>query len=121
MTPDGSFTLAGHDWPVPAYETVDDFIDGLILMIDKGEHRQVYHIGTMEELTIAEVAQKVMATFGRIAEIIPQELPPGGTARRCPDIAKLRSLGFNPTIRLDDGLAKTATWYVAQARNRTAL
>ena len=29
MTPDGSFTLAGHDWPVPTYETVDDFVAGL--------------------------------------------------------------------------------------------
>jgi len=35
----------------------------------------------------------------------------GGTARRCPDISKLRRLGYAPRVALDAGLAKTVAWY----------
>jgi UDP-glucose 4-epimerase len=39
------------------------------------------------------------------------EAPAGATPRRCPDISKMRALGFDPRVDLMTGLARTADWY----------
>jgi dTDP-glucose 4,6-dehydratase/UDP-glucose 4-epimerase len=97
---------------------IDDFTSGLMTVIEKGAHLDIYHIGTMDEVSIAEIAQKVVHCFKREAELIFSELPTGGTQRRCPDIAKLRGLGFEPRLSLDDGLPSLVEWYVANADRR---
>jgi nucleoside-diphosphate-sugar epimerase len=77
-----------------AFVYISDFTDGLLRVLDRGEHMNVYNIGNPEEVTIAELAQMIGHLFGREIEIIPGELQPGGTLRRCPDISKLKNLGY---------------------------
>lgn len=112
-TPSGQipFQIQGDGKQTRAFIYIDDFIDGLMKVIEKGEHLNIYHIGNPEEVTIKEVAQKVVKYFGREAEIIHGQSMVGGTLRRCPDISKLHSLGFEPKISLDEGLEKTIEWY----------
>jgi UDP-glucose 4-epimerase len=45
-------------------------------------------------------------------------LQPGSTLRRCPDITKLRSLGFEPQTPLALGARKTVEWYRNHPRTR---
>lgn len=120
VTPEGPirFPIQGDGSQTRAFMHIDDCIDGLQLLIEKGEHRGIYHIGNPEELTIAEVARKVVARFGRDAEVISCDLPAGGTARRCPDIARMAALGFRPKIAFDQGLPGVVDWYVANAHLR---
>ena len=96
---------------IPPKWNIDDFIDGLMLVLDKGEHMNIYHIGTMEEMSIGAVAQEVGKYFGKEIEIVPGEKTKGGTPRRCPDIAKLKKLGYKPKIPFSEGLKITAKWY----------
>jgi nucleoside-diphosphate-sugar epimerase len=84
--------------------------------LDRGRHREIYNIGTSEEVTIAELARQTAAYFGREIEIVPGPPAEGSTPRRCPDIAKLASLGYAPKIELKQGLPVTAQWYVENAR-----
>jgi UDP-glucose 4-epimerase len=49
--------------------------------------------------------------FGREIYVVPGALKPGGVARRCPDIGKLRALGYSPRVTLKDGLEQTVRWY----------
>ena len=65
----------------------------------------------MEEISIKNVAREVAGYFGKGIEIIPGNLKEGSTKRRCPDITKLKNLGFNPKIPFKEGLKKTAKWY----------
>ena len=96
---------------------IDDFIDGLMTVMEKGEHHNVYHIGTMEEVTIESLAKMVGDYFGRRVAVVPGEPAPGGTERRCPDIHKLASLGYVPKWPLRDGLTVTARWYDENVRS----
>ena len=41
------------------------------------------------------------------------QLPEGGTSRRCPDITKLKSLGYVPKIKIDDGLPEVVDFYLS--------
>ena len=83
-----------------------------MLLVEKGEHLNIYNIGNPEEVSIAELVKRVFAHFGKTADLQPSEAPKGETSRRCPDISKLRALGFEPRISLNDGLRSLVDWYV---------
>jgi UDP-glucose 4-epimerase len=112
------FPIQGDGSQTRAFIHIDDFTDALILVLSKGEHLNIYHIGNPEELSIADVANKVVTHFGRDVEIIPGEAAPGGTDRRCPDIGKIKALGFEPKISFDDGLPSIANWYATNSDSR---
>lgn len=105
------FQIQGTGEETRAFVYIDDFIDGLMLAINKGEHLGIYHIGTQEEKSIAEIARLVGNYFEREITIVAGELQKGGTPRRCPDIHKLKMLGYAPKISLQEGIIKTAEWY----------
>jgi len=94
---------------------VDDLVAGVMVMRDKGEHLGIYHIGTGDEIAIAELARRIAAYAKRDIDIIPGAAQPGGTPRRCPDISKLAALGYKPRVPLSDGLPPTLNWYWQQA------
>ncbi len=98
-----------------AFIYIDDFLEGLKLVIDKGEHLGIYHIGTMDEVSIKELAKQIGYHFGRKIIVLPGELTKGSTKRRCPDISKLKKLGFKPKVSLKEGLQGTVKWYNAFA------
>jgi UDP-glucose 4-epimerase len=55
---------------------------------------------------------------GREVRPQPGPLQPGGTHRRCPDIRKLRALGYVPRVSLDQGLKSTIPWYLEKGAVR---
>jgi nucleoside-diphosphate-sugar epimerase len=109
------FRILGTGLETRAFVYIDDFTDGLMLLLDRGRHREIYNIGTEEEVTVAELARQIAAYFGRPIEIHNDPPAAGSTLRRCPDIAKLASLGYSPQIELARGLRLTAQWYVENA------
>jgi nucleoside-diphosphate-sugar epimerase len=113
-TPSGPvpFEIQGDGSQTRSFVHIDDFLDGLLLAIDNGGHREVYHIGTEEELCIRDVVHEVFRYFNREPDIIAGAAPAGGTMRRCPDITKLGNLGYDPKLSLAAGMKSIAEWYV---------
>lgn len=109
------FQIQGTGNETRAFCYIDDFIDGLMILLEKGDHLNIYHIGTEEERTILEVAQTISEYFKRAIKIKPGEKAKGGTTRRCPDTGKLQKLGYKPTWNFRDGVFKLAEWYVNQS------
>ncbi len=99
----------GHE--TRAFCEVRDFTRGLMAIVDKGEDQNVYHIGTDEEVSIRELATAIGRELGREIRIVPSEVRPGGTPRRCPALGKLRGLGYAPQLPLKEGLKASVTWY----------
>jgi len=106
------FPIQGSGEETRAFIHIDDFTDGVMTVIEKGEHLNIYHIGNPEELSIREVARSVVKYFGKEPEIIAGALQEGSTLRRCPNIDKLRALGFEPNINFSQGLPSIADWYI---------
>ncbi len=109
------FPIQGSGGESRSFVFIDDFIDGVMTVAEKGEHLGIYHIGTNEEITIREVVGMVGDLFGRRVNTVPGTLLAGSTLRRCPDISKIAALGYCPETKLKDGLPKLAQWYIANA------
>jgi nucleoside-diphosphate-sugar epimerase len=107
------FELQSNGRQTRSFCHVDDLVSGVMVMRAKGEHLGIYHIGTTEEITIADLAGRVAAHAGREIELIARPAPEGGTERRCPNIGKLGKLGYLPRVPLDAGLPSTVDWYWA--------
>jgi len=95
-----------------AFIYIDDFIDGLLKVYDKGENLNVYNIGTTNEISIIDLANKIAKYFEKKIKIIPGKIQKGSTKRRCPNINKISNLGFSPKYTIEEGIKLTADWYI---------
>ena len=57
------FPIQGTGKETRAFVFIDDFIDGLMLVLEKGKHLEIYNIGTTEEISIKDVAIEVGKYF----------------------------------------------------------
>jgi len=105
------FEIQGSGQETRSFCYVDDLVAGVMAMREKGEHLGIYHVGTMEEIAIADLARRMARLVGREIELVPGPAAAGGTQRRCPDISKLAKLGYKPRVPLDRGLKTTLDWY----------
>lgn len=90
---------------------VDDLVDGLVGAMESAQTAEPINLGNPSELTIREVAERVIALTGR-GRIVYRPLPVDDPKRRRPDIARARALfGFEPRITLDEGLPHTIEYF----------
>ena len=94
-----------------AFVHIDDLVKGVLRVLDAGEHLGIYHVGSAEEVTIADLARRIGLCFSREVRVVSGDLREGSTVRRCPDISKLRALGYEPQVPLSAGLPPTVRWY----------
>ena len=70
------------------------------------------NIGTGKELTIRELATKVIAAVNFRGELRWDARYPDGTPRKLTDVSKLHSLGWHHTVEIDDGIRRLYRWYI---------
>lgn len=107
------FPIQGNGQETRAFCYVDDAVDGILCMYEHGHDRQIYHIGNDEEVSIKLLAKQVGQTMGLALDVQPAAAAAGGTVRRCPDITKMRQLGYEPKVNLAVGVQRTVDWYRA--------
>ena len=70
------------------------------------------NIGTGKELTIGELATKVIAAVNFRGSLRWDARYPDGTPRKLTDVSKLHSLGWHHTVEIDDGIRHLYRWYI---------
>ena len=107
-------TVYGDGKQTRSFCYVSDLIDGIYRLAMSDEHLPV-NIGNPEEITLLEFAQRVRAHFPKAGPIVFEPLPEDDPKRRCPDIGKAkRLLGWEPTVRLGEGLKRTIEYFQEQ-------
>jgi len=79
------FEIQGSGTETRSFCFIDDLVAGVMAMLEKGEHLGIYHVGTTEEISIADLARRIANVRGRDIELIAGKSMPGSTARRCPE------------------------------------
>ena len=90
---------------------VDDLASAIVLAVEKYNSSAHINIGTGEDISIKELAQKVALATGYSGNIEWDSSKPDGTPRKVLDVSKIHALGWKPTITLDEGIARTIAWY----------
>ena len=70
------------------------------------------NVGTGEEISIRELAQKVKAVTGFEGALLWDSSKPDGTLRKLTDVSKLHSLGWHHSIGIDEGISRLYKWYL---------
>ena len=104
--------IQGNGQETRAFCYVDDIVDGLIIMERLGGNREIYHIGNDFEISILDLISELENCLDVSINVEMGPAADGGTARRCPDISKMKMLGYSPKIDLGKGLSKTVNWYL---------
>ena len=106
-------TLYGDGSQTRAFCYVDDLIDGMIrLMATPDDVSGPINVGNPHEIPVSELATRVIKVTGSSSRIIYRPLPQDDPLQRCPDITKARAvLGWQPTVDLDQGLARTVAYF----------
>lgn len=105
------FRIEGTGDETRAFAFVEDVVDGIILMYEKGQHRSIYNIGSDVETTILALLEVVGSFYKVKFKPILADLKYGGALRRCPDISKIKSIGYQNRTSLEEGVFKTGSWY----------
>lgn len=92
---------------------VSDLVDGLIRLMESSDDVSgPINLGNPGEFTMIELAKKVLDITGSKSEIQMKPLPVDDPKRRQPDITKAKSLlGWEPTVKLDEGLVNTVHYF----------
>jgi UDP-glucuronate decarboxylase len=105
-------TIYGKGLQTRSFCYVDDLVEGLIRMMNqKGFHGPV-NLGNPGEFTMIELAKKVVKITGSKSRIVHKPLPADDPRQRKPDISLAKKkLRWSPSIRLDEGLARTVDYF----------
>ncbi len=86
---------------------IDDFLNGLGILIKKRiKGFSIYNIGNNEEVTILKLVKIILKNLNKKLIIKKKKLRKGSTKRRCPDLKKIKKIGYKPHINLNVGIKK---------------
>jgi UDP-glucuronate decarboxylase len=108
-----SITLYGDGGQTRAFCFCTDLIDGFIRLMATGDDvTGPINLGNPVEISVRTLAERVIALTGSSSKIIFKPLPVDDPKQRCPDITLAKkTLGWQPTVDLDDGLSRTIDYF----------
>ena len=110
----GTDVLHMHEDAVAAGQkvlVVDDLVTGALAVLDGPDPRPI-NIGAQDEVTMLELAEIIKRLAGSSSEIVFRPLPEDDPRQRRPDTTRAREvLGWEPTVSMEDGLARTLEYF----------
>lgn len=110
-------TIYGDGSQTRSFQYVDDLVDGMVRSMENDRAGTgPFNLGNPDEFTVKELAEKVLAMIpGSKSKIVYKDLPSDDPKQRKPDIAYAKkTLGWEPKVKLEQGLAKTIEYFKAE-------
>ena len=92
---------------------VDDLAAACLLLLEKYDSPEIINIGCGEDVTIRELAELICDVVGFDGELVWDTTKPDGTPRKLLDTTRIRALDWQPQIPLNQGIAQTYEWFLA--------
>ena len=104
---DQPLTIHGKGLQTRTHCYVDDLVEGLILVILKGQKGKVYNLGGEIQISIVNLAKLILKYTRSKSPLKFVKRPPHDHQSRQPDLSKIKKLGWKQKISLEEGIRKT--------------
>ena len=108
---DETFSIWGTGNPLREFLHVDDLSRGIIFISQNSIKEDLINIGSGNEISIKELAEKIKKIVGFKGSLSFDENMPDGNPRKLLDSSLINNYGWSHEIDLDEGLANTYKWY----------
>jgi GDP-L-fucose synthase len=105
-------TLWGTGSPYREFLHVDDMAAATLFALENDLEDDLFNVGFGTDLTIKNLAELVQKIIGHQGNIIWDKSKPNGTPKKLMDSSKLRKLGWEPKIKLEEGIQITYNWFL---------
>jgi dTDP-glucose 4,6-dehydratase len=110
-------TVFGDGAQTRSFQYISDLVEGLWRLMQTPVNEPV-NIGNPHEMTLLELAKRIVRLTGSRSEIVFGPLPVDDPKVRQPDIARARALlGWEPRVDTDEGLRRTVDWFREKLRS----
>ncbi len=113
--------LWGTGKPFREFLHADDMADACLFVMNKVEADELYsqgithlNIGTGKEISIHELAEQIKEVVGFEGKLEYDTTKPDGTPRKLLDVSRMRQLGWQPRIKLREGIKDTYEWFLKE-------
>jgi GDP-L-fucose synthase len=103
----------GSGKPLREFLHVDDLADACIHLMERDVEYDLVNVGSGEEISIGDLAEIIAHVVGFDGEIKFDASMPDGTPRKLMDSSRMKKLGWQPRISLEDGIRATYDWALA--------
>ena len=100
----GYFKIKGSGQEIRSFMHIDDFMQAFSLIFNKGKHMEIYNLGTEEKIRIIDLARLILKKMVKKLRIKKTNMFHGNTSIRCPNIKKIKKLGFRQKVKLNRGI-----------------
>jgi UDP-glucuronate decarboxylase len=106
-------TIFGSGQQTRSFCYVDDMVEGFVrMMVSKRSFTGPVNLGNPVELTMLELAEKVLKLVGSKSRLVFMPLPVDDPKQRQPDISLAKiELGWTPKVNIEDGLKETIHYF----------
>ena len=108
-----SVTLWGTGTPRREFLHSDDLGRACVFLLDNYDVDIAINVGVGEDISIQELAGLIQQVVGFQGSIEWDSSKPDGTPRKLLDVSRIKALGWEPTIKLKDGIESTFRWYLS--------
>jgi len=113
-----SISLWGTGEPLREFLHVNDLAKAVVLATEKYDSDLHLNVGSSKEISIRKLAEMIASAANYKGKIFWDVSKPDGTPRKILDSTRIRSLGWEPTISLEEGISSTVEWFrEASSRN----
>ena len=106
-------TLWGSGSPMREFLHVEDMAQAVVFALENKLPEHLYNVGTGTDVTIKNLAETVQRIVGHQGTIVWDDSKPDGTPRKLMDVSKMKTLGWQATTPLDQGIENTYNWFLS--------
>jgi GDP-L-fucose synthase len=117
---EANVTLWGTGTPRREFLHVDELADALVFLLQRYSEESQINVGTGSDISIRDLAELIARIVDYRGNFVFDPSKPDGTPRKVMDVSRLRALGWQSKLPLEEGLEQAYSWYLEHVASRDA-
>jgi GDP-L-fucose synthase len=113
-------TLWGTGTPRREFLHVDELADALVFLMQRYSEESHINVGTGSDISIRDLAELIARIADYRGNFVFDPSKPDGTPRKVMDVSRLRAVGWQSKLPLEEGLQQAYSWYLEHVGSRDA-